>query len=154
MPPQGAASPDALAALLLSRLFQPPPVDSVGTTQNPAVHIESQNAPNAADALTLARQYLDTTKGAFSNPGFAAYLHGMNGVVLPRSTIGQSATGVHTSSPKAGDVAFFGSPPSHQGMMVDSSHALHGTDGGTVLRISSLAHPAYAGGLSAVRAFH
>lgn len=146
--------PDALAALLLSRLFQPPPVDKVGTTLNPVVHIESPSAPSATDALTLVRRYLDTSRQAFTNPGFAAYLHGMNGVALPSSTLGQSAAGSHTTAPKAGDLAFFGRPPSHSGVMLDSGHFLHGTNGGTALRITSLAHPAYSGALSAIRAFH
>lgn len=146
--------PDALAALLLSRVFQPPPVDVAGTAENPAVHFEAQPPDHPLDALQLARAYLDATKTAFTNPGFARYLHGLNGTSLPASTIGQSAHGSHTSSPSAGDVAFFGSPPSHQGVMLDGSHFMHGTDGGTVLRVSSLAHPAYQSGLSALRSFH
>lgn len=142
---------DALAALLLSQQFQPPQVDQVGTTANPVVHTEATNPPDAVDALSLARQFLDASKGAFTNPGFAQYLHGLNGTQLPSSTIAQSAAGTHTPTPSAGDVAFFGSPPTHQAVMLDGEHALHATNGGTVLRVSSLAHPTYAGGLTGIR---
>jgi cell wall-associated NlpC family hydrolase len=142
---------DALAALLLSRSFQPPPIDALGTVKNPTVHLETGSPPDALDALTLAKQYIDSTRGSFTNPGFAQYVHGLNGTSLPDSTIGQSAHGTHTSQPQAGDLAFFGGPPSHSGVMIDGTHALHGTDGGTVLRISSLAHPVYQSALTTIR---
>jgi cell wall-associated NlpC family hydrolase len=156
--PGKAASPtpdgvDALAALLLSRQFEPPQVDQVGTPTNPAVHVEAAQPPDHIDALALAKQFIDASQGAFSNPGFAQYLHGLNGTAIPGSTIAQSAAGAHTATPAAGDLAFFGSPPSHQAVMLDGSHFLHGTNGGAVLRVSSLAHPAYAGGLSAIRSY-
>ncbi len=150
---QNAPNTDALVALLLSRSFQPPPVDALGSIQNPAVHMETQTPPDMTDALTLARQFLDASKGAFTNPGFAQYVHGLAGTQLPSSTIGQSAFGRHTSSPKAGDVSFFGTPPTHQGVHLDASHILHSTDGGAVLRVSQLAHPAYLPGLTATRTY-
>jgi cell wall-associated NlpC family hydrolase len=80
-------------------------------------------------------------------------VHGLAGTQLPSSTIGQSAFGRHTSSPQAGDVSFFGTPPTHQGVHLDSGHILHSTDGGAVLRVSQLAHPAYLPGLTATRTY-
>lgn len=156
LPPLGGKTStgiDALTAFLLSKQFEPPQVDAAGTLTNPAVHYEAQPPAPPIDALSLARQYLDSTKGAFTNPGFAQYLHGMNGVNLPGSTLGQSATGTHTATPAAGDLAFFGSPPTHQAVMLDGSHFMHGTNGGSVLRVSSLAHPTYQSGLATVRSF-
>jgi cell wall-associated NlpC family hydrolase len=148
-----ALNMDALVALLLSKQFEPPAVDVTGPLHDPAVHYEAQPPVAPIDALSLARQYLDSTKGSFSNPGFAQYLHGLNGVDLPASTIGQAAAGTHTASPAAGDVAFFGSPPTHQGVVLDGQHFLHGTNGGAQLRVSSLAHPAYTSGLATVRTY-
>jgi len=147
----GTGGIDALAALLLQRTFQPPPVDTQGTVQNPALVHETAAPPPTGDALTLARQYLDSTGKAFSNPGFAQYLHGLNGVQLPSSTLAQSAAGTHTSSPKAGDVAFFGKPPSYQGVHLDAGHILHGD--GAVLRVTALAHPSYLPGLAGSRSY-
>lgn len=150
--PKGAnvstLDPAILAALLSQNPFQPPPSPVIGSVTDPAVHFEAQPSSAPTDALTLARQYLDSAKGAFTNPGFAQYLHPS----LPPTTVGQAASGSHTSSPKAGDLVFFGKgAPTHQGVSLGSSHFLHGTDNGTVLRVSSLAAHPYQGGLVAAR---
>lgn len=150
----GTSSLDALVAVLLGRQFQPPQVQPTGVPGNPSVHIETPTVePGTDHALQLAQDYMAATQPAFTNPGLARYLHGLNGIPLPASTAKQAALGEHTDTPRAGDVAFFGSPPSHQAVMVGPQTGLHFTDNGHAIRVSAIgAHP-YASALTTVRRY-
>lgn len=150
-PPVPLSAPGGPNALLAQLLLQnggmfPQAGTIKASFKNPVVRVETKPPADLAHALAVARQYLDSTRGGFSNAGFAAYVHGLRGTRLPGSARGQIAATRPTASPKAGDLVFRGGR--HGGVMVDPHNVIHG--GGSVLKVSSLANQG-KGALTSVR---
>ena len=92
-------------------------------------------APNSAGVLGIAAslagiayRYGGTTTAGFDCSGFTQYIFGRLGISLPRTAEQQRQFATPVSSPKPGDLVFFGAPAYHMGIyagngkMWDSPH--------------------------------
>jgi peptidoglycan DL-endopeptidase CwlO len=94
----------------------------------------SSNVPQSASGVVnIARGLLGipyvyggSTPAGFDCSGFTQYVFGKAGISIPRTASAQQRAATRVSSPKPGDLVFFGSPAWHvgiytgNGMMIDS----------------------------------
>lgn len=92
-----------------------------------------------------------TPKGGFDCSGFVQYVHGMEGVKIPRTTYEQLKAGksVNKNQLKPGDAVFFHGG-SHEGMYIGNGKFIQAPHTGDVVKISDLAT---YGGFYAARRF-
>lgn len=103
---------------------------SRSTTRTP---VNTNVAQSASGVVNIARSLLGigyvyggTTTAGFDCSGFTQYVYGKAGVSIPRTASAQQAAATPVSSPRPGDLVFWGSSAYHVGiytgpdMMIDS----------------------------------
>lgn len=96
------------------------------TTNNNVKQSSSQIVNIARGLLGIAYVYGGTTPAGFDCSGFTQYVYKKAGISIPRTASQQQRAATRVSSPKPGDLVFWGSPAYHVGiytgpdMMIDS----------------------------------
>ncbi|KGN30613.1 glycoside hydrolase [Knoellia sinensis KCTC 19936] len=110
-----------------SRTSTAPKATTPKPSTNNAVRQSSSQIVNIARGLLgIAYVYGGETPAGFDCSGFTQYVYGKAGISLPRTASQQQRQGTRVSTPKPGDLVFYGSPAWHVGiftggdMMIDS----------------------------------
>jgi len=106
------------------------PAASRSTTRTPVTKNVAQSASGvvniARSLLGIGYVYGGTTPAGFDCSGFTQYVYGKAGVSIPRTASAQQRAATPVSSPRPGDLVFYGYPAGHVGiftggdMMIDS----------------------------------
>jgi len=101
----------------------------------PSTHRYSNPAQSASGVVNIARGLLGipyvyggSTPAGFDCSGFTSYVYRKAGITIPRTASAQQRAATAVSSPRPGDLVFFGYPAYHvgiytgPGMMIDSPH--------------------------------
>ena len=125
--PKAVAAPDPLSRATISA--------SRSAARLPVAQSAPLPAPRSAGLLGIAASlagipysYGGTTTSGFDCSGYTQYVFGQAGISLPRTAEEQRQASTPVSTPRVGDLVFFGSPAYHvgiyagNGMMWDSPH--------------------------------
>ena len=77
--------------------------------------------------------YGGTTPSGFDCSGFTSYVYRQAGISIPRTASAQAAASTPVSSPRPGDLVFFGSPIYHVGIYVSPGRMIDAQRPGTVV---------------------
>lgn len=77
--------------------------------------------------------YGGTTPSGFDCSGFTSYVYRQAGISIPRTASAQAAASTPVSSPRPGDLVFFGSPIYHVGIYVSPGRMIDAQRPGTVI---------------------
>ena len=102
-------------------------------------------APTASGIVGIAQSlfgipyvYGGTTTGGFDCSGFTQYVYRHAGVTIPRTASQQQAAATRVSSPRPGDLVFFGSPAYHVGIYVSPGVMIDAQRPGTTIGYHSI----------------
>ena len=96
------------------------------TVNNTVRQSSSQIVNIARGLLGIAYVYGGSTPAGFDCSGFTQYVYNKAGISIPRTASAQQRAATRVSSPRPGDLVFYGSPAWHVGiftggdMMIDS----------------------------------
>lgn len=127
---------------------------ALGGYTAPAATSRSTSRPAAPSAsgskvLSIAYRYLGVPyrvggngPRSFDCSGLTSYVYRQLGVNLPRTARAQQAALPRTSSPRPGDLVFFGYPAYHVGIYVSPGRMIAAPHPGTVVRVQDIyVHP-------------
>lgn len=96
--------------------------------------------PSATGIIGIAQSlfgvpyvYGGTTPSGFDCSGFTSYVYRQAGISIPRTASAQAAASTPVSSPRPGDLVFFGSPIYHVGIYVSPGRMIDAQRPGTVI---------------------
>jgi cell wall-associated NlpC family hydrolase len=94
---------------------------------------------NALTFLGTSYVWGGSEPGGFDCSGFTSWVYAHAGLVeIPRTAAGQQAWAVPTSSPRPGDLVFFGTPAYHVGIYVGDGQMVDAPHTGTVIRVEKV----------------
>lgn len=79
-----------------------------------------------------------TTRGGFDCSGFTQYVYRQAGKSIPRTASAQAAATTRVSSPRPGDLIFWGSPAYHTGIYIGNGKMIAARKPGTVVGVQNL----------------
>jgi cell wall-associated NlpC family hydrolase len=96
--------------------------------------------PSATGIIGIAQSlfgvpyvYGGTTPSGFDCSGFTSYVYRQAGIDIPRTASAQAAASTPVSSPRPGDLVFFGTPIYHVGIYVSPGRMIDAQRPGTVV---------------------
>ncbi|HET7801091.1 MAG TPA: NlpC/P60 family protein, partial [Humibacillus xanthopallidus] len=102
-------------------------------------------APSASGIVGIAKSmfgvayvYGGSTPGGFDCSGFTSWVYRQAGISIPRTASAQQAAATRVSSPRAGDLVFFGYPAYHVGIYVSPGTMIDAQRPGTTIGYHSI----------------
>lgn len=102
----------------------------------------SASSSSSSGVVSIAKQYIGTpysfggsSPSGFDCSGFTRYVFGKAGTSLPRTTGAQQSAATSVSSPRPGDLVFFGSPAYHVGIYVGDGKMIDAPRSGSSVTI-------------------
>jgi peptidoglycan DL-endopeptidase CwlO len=105
----------------------------------------SDPAPRASGIVGIAKSlfgvpyvYGGRTPNGFDCSGFTSYVYRQAGITIPRTASAQKAAATPVSSPRPGDLVFFGYPVYHVGIYVSPGTMIDAQRPGTTIGYHSI----------------
>lgn len=102
-------------------------------------------ATSTSNVVSIAKRYTGvpyvyggSTPRGFDCSGFTSYVYRQVGRSLPRTAAAQARATHRTSSPKPGDLVFYGSPAHHVGIYVGGNNMIDSAKPGTRIHVHAI----------------
>lgn len=94
----------------------------------------------AAARAELGSRYVYGAEGpdTFDCSGLTQYVYGVAGISLPRTAAQQQKSATRVSTPRPGDLVFYGSPATHVGIYVGDGKMIDAPHTGDVVKVQSV----------------
>lgn len=116
-----------------------------GSAPSPAPRSNSSVVSIAMGLRGTPYRYGGTSRSGFDCSGFTQYVYRQAGKSIPRTASAQAAATTRVSSPRPGDLMFWGSPAYHTGIYIGDGKMIAARRPGTVVSVQSVWGSPYYG---------